>query len=106
MAHLVATRKAKGRPPAALCLSATVYSQCPYRHPPDHSAQVTSPRPRCTGHRDCLTLTHRELELCELPCANRPAASENTISTRRFCCRPDCVSFDATGKSLPRPFAS
>jgi len=30
---------------------------------------------------------------------------ETTISTRRFCCRPPAVSFEATGCVLPKPFA-
>ena len=30
---------------------------------------------------------------------------ETTSSTRRFCCRPVAVSFDATGWVLPNPLA-
>jgi hypothetical protein len=43
------------------------------------------------------TWIHRRLGSAEGPSANRPDVSENTISTRRFCCRPAGVSFDATG---------
>src|SRR5271166_4076776 len=38
---------------------------------------------------------------------NFPIASpESTSSTRRFCCRPSAVSFDAMGSLLPKPRAS
>src|SRR5260370_26446432 len=51
----------------------------------------------------------RRLSYCRTPVdasAVFPIASpESTSSTRRFCCRPSGVSFDAIGSVLPNPLA-
>jgi hypothetical protein len=51
-----------------------------------------------------LRTSYRKLPVCGLTAL--PIASPDTrSSTRRFCCRPEALSFEATARLLPKPLA-